>query len=236
MKTLTIKLAGPLQSYGNEASFVRRTSDAFPSKSAIVGMLAAALGYQREDERIQKLAQLSFAVRVDQPGSMLQDYQTVEWKKDTRKVTYRDYIQDAVYVAAVGCDDAEEINRLKYALRHPKFQLYLGRRSNVPAGVLKLTTPDTDPVSALRQMDWQAADWFQSRTKQGETYSARLVADADLIANTSTKVVKDQAESFSQRNRAYTFRTIGQIYVPLQRTDSAADQTKTDHDVFGWLS
>lgn len=42
MKTLTIKLTAPLQAYGNEASFERRTSWPGPSKSAIIGMIAAA--------------------------------------------------------------------------------------------------------------------------------------------------------------------------------------------------
>ena len=41
MKTLTIKLTGPLQSYGNEATFSRRTSYHYPSKSAVIGLIAA---------------------------------------------------------------------------------------------------------------------------------------------------------------------------------------------------
>lgn len=81
MKTLTINFNSPLQSYGNEASFSRRTSSDYPSKSAVIGMLAAAMGYRRDDNRITALNDLKFAVRVDQPGRTLTDYQTVEWKK-----------------------------------------------------------------------------------------------------------------------------------------------------------
>ena len=55
MKTLTIKLTAPLQSYGNEATFERRTTSYYPTKSAVIGMIAAALGYRRTDERILKL-------------------------------------------------------------------------------------------------------------------------------------------------------------------------------------
>ncbi len=47
MKTLTIRLIAPLQSYGNQATFERRTSDDHPSKSAIIGMIAAAMGYKK---------------------------------------------------------------------------------------------------------------------------------------------------------------------------------------------
>ncbi|WP_143441692.1 CRISPR-associated protein Cas5, partial [Lactobacillus helveticus] len=47
MKTATIRLTAPLQSYGNQASFNQRTSDNYPSKSAVIGIIAAALGYRR---------------------------------------------------------------------------------------------------------------------------------------------------------------------------------------------
>ena len=59
MKTATIRLTAPLQSYGNSASFNQRTSDSYPTKSAIVGMIAAALGYSRES----KLASAIILVR-----------------------------------------------------------------------------------------------------------------------------------------------------------------------------
>lgn len=81
MKTLTIKLSAPLQAYGNEASFERRTSWQAPSKSAVIGMIAAALGLRRDSEQISELNSLAFAVRIDQPGKIMTDFHTVEWKK-----------------------------------------------------------------------------------------------------------------------------------------------------------
>lgn len=83
MKTLAINFKAPLQSFGNEATFTRRTTNDYPSKSAVIGMLAAALGYHRDDERITDLNDLLFAVRIDQPGKVLHEFQTVEWKKKT---------------------------------------------------------------------------------------------------------------------------------------------------------
>ena len=77
MKTLTIKLTAPLQAYGNEASFERRTSWPGPSKSAIIGMIAAALGLRRDSEQIGELNSLAFAVRIDQPGKIMTDFHTV---------------------------------------------------------------------------------------------------------------------------------------------------------------
>lgn len=51
MKTLTIKLKAPLQAYGNEATFERRTTNPYPTKSAVIGMISASLGYDRNDKK-----------------------------------------------------------------------------------------------------------------------------------------------------------------------------------------
>jgi len=55
MKTLTIKLKAPLQAYGNEVTFRRRTTSPYPTKSAVIGMISASLGYSRNDKRILEL-------------------------------------------------------------------------------------------------------------------------------------------------------------------------------------
>ncbi|MFC6253282.1 type I-E CRISPR-associated protein Cas5/CasD [Secundilactobacillus hailunensis] len=234
MKTLTINFNSPLQSYGNEASFSRRTSSDYPSKSAVIGMLAAAMGYRRDDNRITALNDLKFAVRVDQPGRTLTDYQTVEWKKGTRKITYRDYLQDAVFVAAVGSDDSQLIDELADALRHPKFQLFLGRRANVPAGPLKLhTVADENPVQALSNLEWQASTWFQ-RQKKESVVSVDLIADADLLPKSlhTSGLAKDNVISFDQRHRQLSFRAIASQRIQLTNQSFEKTTAGTDHDVF----
>lgn len=85
MKTLTIKLKAPLQAYGNEATFGRRTTNPYPTKSAVIGMISASLGYGRNDKRILELNNLSFAVRSDQPGQVVNDFQIVEYAKVLQK-------------------------------------------------------------------------------------------------------------------------------------------------------
>jgi len=233
MKTLTIKLTAPLQSYGNEATFSRRTTNHYPTKSAVIGLVAAALGYRRTDERILKLNELSFAVRLDQVGQTMTDYQTVEWKKDTRKITYRDYIQDAVFVVALGSQDDQVIENISVALRHPKFQLFLGRRSNVPAGVLKIHEfSDTAPVEVLKKAAWQAAPWYQRRHRN-ETLE--IMADASLIAKAQGVMVKDRAESFDQRDRRYGFRAIARTKVSLDQLNSQEHEPQTQHDIMAFL-
>lgn len=211
MKILTVKLTAPLQSYGDEATFSRRTTSRYPTKSAVIGMIAAALGYRRTDKRILMLNDLSFAVRADQVGPTLTDFQTVEWKQNKRKVTYRDYIQDAVFVAAIGSDDAQLIEKINDALHHPRFPLFLGRRSNAPAGVLKTSEfSDDSPVTVLKKMVWQATPRYQ---RKREVQSLEIVADANLITGAQGSMIKDQVVSFDQRDRRHGFRAIAKTKV-----------------------
>lgn len=44
MGTLLLKLAGPLQAWGVESKFDERRTLNFPTKSGVIGMVAAALG------------------------------------------------------------------------------------------------------------------------------------------------------------------------------------------------
>ena len=61
MRTLLLKFAGPLQSWGTASDFEIRHTDLYPSKSAVIGLIAASLGYRRnDDERNQKLNKLDF--------------------------------------------------------------------------------------------------------------------------------------------------------------------------------
>ena len=183
MKVLTIRLTAPLQSYGGTASFNYRTTALHPSKSAVIGMIAAALGYRRDDSRINKLNQLRYAVRVDQPGTVIQDFQTVEWKKGSgSKLTYRDYLQDAVFMVAVGSNDSDLMSRISYSLKHPRFSLFLGRRSNPVAGVLETDLSDSvSPLETLRDKAWQASRWYQRRNSSKEDVRVEVFYKGGLI-------------------------------------------------------
>lgn len=238
MKTITIKLAAPLQSYGDEANFDRRTTGRYPSKSAVIGMIASSLGYQRNDSRINNLNKLSFAVRVDQPGSILRDFQVVEWNpsKEERKLTYRDYLQDAVFVVAIGSDDANLIAEIKWSLLHPKYQLFLGRRANVPAGRLQIQESDENPVIALENQEWVAAPWYQKKKQKKQTVEVNLFADANLLNTDSDriKMVKDQVASFDPRNRQHEFRALASERI-LLNNPLYKDIDVTDHDAMSVL-
>ena len=83
MATLLLRLAAPLQSWGSDSKFETRKTDREPTKSGVVGLLAAALGLRRDDtEGLARLNGLRFAVRADQEGSLLVDFHTAK-SRDT---------------------------------------------------------------------------------------------------------------------------------------------------------
>ena len=194
MKTVLLKLSGPLQSWGTDSHFETRHTDTHPSKSAVIGMIAAGLGIRRdEDEQVSRLNRLDFAVRVDQTGQILRDYHTAKKYKENGDiertyVTNRFYIQDAVFVVALGNNDEELIQDVKTALTYPYFSVFLGRRSLPPTADLFLDVIDTDPVTALKTYPWQAADWY----KKKNTNRLQIFADETLINGGSVRIRNDE--------------------------------------------
>lgn len=79
MATLIARLAGPLQSWGAESRLRTASTHSTPTWSGLLGLARAALGHGRTDplEDIQWLRELAMAVRIDQPGTIHTDYQTI---------------------------------------------------------------------------------------------------------------------------------------------------------------
>lgn len=135
MSTLLLRLAAPMQAWGAEAKFDRRTTQREPTKSGVTGLVAAALGRKR-DESIDDIAALRFGVRADKPGVLLRDYHTAKSDKSAY-VTNRYYLADAVFVAGLEGDD-ELLEKIDVALQRPMYPLFLGRRSCPPSGRVSL--------------------------------------------------------------------------------------------------
>jgi CRISPR system Cascade subunit CasD len=150
MTALLLRLAGPLQSWGTSSRFTRRGTDRVPSKSGIVGLLAAAQGKRRTDD-LQELLGLTLAVRTEQPGRLERDFQTAarHGERTPISVSTRHYLADAVFLAAVEADRAL-LEGLQEALRRPHFPLYLGRRSCPPAGRIEYGLRDGTARSSIR--------------------------------------------------------------------------------------
>ena len=77
MPTLLLRLVGPMQSWGTTSRFDQRDTGKEPSKSGVIGLLAAALGIDRETwSDLEPLTHMSMGVRHDRPGVPKRDYHT----------------------------------------------------------------------------------------------------------------------------------------------------------------
>ncbi|GAB6036465.1 type I-E CRISPR-associated protein Cas5/CasD [Fundidesulfovibrio butyratiphilus] len=156
---LLFQLYGPLQSYGGVCPGEIRDSWPHPSKSAVLGLVAGALGITRDDG--EALAALDrgywFAVRQDAPGAPLFDFHTAQTRPGKRGrfasrrqeltkglkpgespltiLSTRHYLQDALFTACLrpaGERAPHSLEALAQALRRPVFAPYLGRKSCPP--------------------------------------------------------------------------------------------------------
>ncbi|MBB1032770.1 type I-E CRISPR-associated protein Cas5/CasD [Dietzia sp. SLG310A2-38A2] len=205
MTSLLLRLAGPLQAWGDSSRFNDRTTRREPTKSGVVGMLAAASGRRRTDP-IEDLASLRFGVRSDQQGRLVRDFQTsIDWRTGKSKpLTSRHYLSDACFVVAVEGED-ELLEGLREALRRPVFPVYLGRRSCPPAGRVVLGMRDPGVEQALSDEPWQASDWYRKTCSSPAHLPVTLDATQGSVQD---ELISDHPVSFDPRDRRHGVRAV----------------------------
>jgi CRISPR system Cascade subunit CasD len=193
METLVFQLSAPLSAWGDVAVGEYRPTAEYPSHSAIYGLLCAALGIVRDDEKAQLAMQSSYriAVGVLSQGRLMRDYHTTQvpgrtslknrpqaTRKDELSIpkfdlntilSNRDYRQDADSLVAVQVNAQASFSLLQIAdaIKQPKFILYLGRKSCPVAAPLFPTIMNVETVYAAFQ-NYQrlvAERWEQHLTK-----------------------------------------------------------------------
>lgn len=206
MSTLRLRLAGPLQAWGAHSRFVRRATEQEPTKSGVIGMLAAARGLRRTDA-LTEFFGLRFGVRADQPGRLVRDFQTARSLDGARALplSYRYYLADAVFVAVIEGDD-ELLRGLDHAVRNPYYPLYLGRRSCPPVGPVSLGVHEGTLAEALNQTEWQASPWHQ-RKLNATTVSLAVISDGQP-GEPGAETIRDEPISFDPQWREYGWRTV----------------------------
>lgn len=236
MKTVLLKFSGPLQSWGTNSHFETRHTDDHPSKSGVIGMIAAGLGCSRNDEEmLSQLNKLEFAVRVDQTGQILRDYHTAKKYKpngdlDRTYVTNRYYLQDAVFLVALSSDDDELIETVIDAVKRPYFQQFLGRRALPPTADLFQGVVDGNAITVLKEYPWQAAEWYRKRHRE----KIHIYADATLIPEAATRIRNDEAKSFSQKKgRKFSPRMEAHTVIDAFPEEAGASGKFREHDAFG---
>lgn len=176
MDVLLFRLYGPLASWGEIAVGESRHSANYPSKSAILGLIGAALGIERGDEVQQANLQQGYnvAVEVFSTGQLLRDYHTAQVPDSAGKFSYRtrrdelvsgkarlgtvlssrEYRSDALAVVALRAlpEAPFSLQQIEEKLRKPVFHLYLGRKSCPLAAPLnpQLLIDQSDFLSAFK--------------------------------------------------------------------------------------
>lgn len=151
-KLLFLRLEGPLQSWGERSKWDIRDSADMPGKSSVVGLIGCAMGLERDDPMLLEVSrQIELAVRADRPGTRMLDFHTVTGdplmnaagkprSSGNTIISRRWYLQDASFLVVIRAQE-NWLERIAYALQHPKWCVYLGRKSCVP------TRPVFDGIS-----------------------------------------------------------------------------------------
>lgn len=230
MSTLLLRLSGPLQAWGTDSKFETRRAGREPSKSGVIGLLAAALGRKR-DESIDDLLELRFGVRVDKEGQLLHDYHTAQMISGKTYVTHRYYLADATFLVGLESEDQEYLEKIRKALLQPAFPLFLGRRSCVPSLPVTLGIRETNLIDALREEPWQLTSWMQKKERKKGNQLLRLLVDA-LPDEKGAVAVKDLPVSFHPEDRRYAYRAVKEL-PPVVLEVSLP--TETEHDAMAEL-
>lgn len=194
---LLFRLYAPLSAWGDIGVGTARPSAGYPSKSAVLGLLAAALGWPRDatDRHAALAAGVHFGVMVHSVGTLLIDYHTVQVPSTRRKRSYhtrrqelqgdpintvlseREYRCDASYIVALWAagDERLPLADWRAALEQPRYPLYLGRKSCPPALPLQ---PQVVSAATLREAFACAKFAAHPELPQGEATRVHFEGDA----------------------------------------------------------
>ncbi len=158
MSCALLWLEAPLQSWGADSRFGRRSTLPFPTRSGIMGLVCCALG--KGGEQVEWLAKwgplkqtiAAFARKGFRPA-MLRDFHMVGSGYDSKnpwqdmlipktsegkrpvgggsRITYRYYLQDMAFACALELPD-DEMESVKNGLQSPVWNICLGRKNCVP--------------------------------------------------------------------------------------------------------
>lgn len=224
MSTLLLRLAAPLQAWGTDSKFEVRRTNREPSKSGVIGLLAAALGLRR-DADLSRLSALRFGVRVDRNGEVIKDFHMAKAEK-TSYLTYRYYLSDAIFLVGLESEDRSFLEQIERALRNPCFPLFLGRRSCPPTLPLVLGIREDTLEIALREEENQNKDLKSIR--QSHRY-IRLDCD---VGGQEGAVVQDLPISFNPMRREFGYRRAKEIWI---RDDVNTEESAEEHDAMAEL-
>lgn len=215
MSTVVLRLIGPLQSWGVQSRFGIRDTQMEPSKSGVIGIVAAAFGMPRTDDgMVARLTRCQMVVRVDQEGRRMRDYHVTGggtfrgekygvMKSDGDHKTVlsdRYYLMNAAFHVALTYDDDGFAREIAQALLAPVFPLALGRRSCPPT--VPIGYPEPVSLAAYDAL-FRIPLFVGNERPHSLSENVRLVVECGMQQG---KSVPDVPLSFEPQHRAYGIR------------------------------
>ncbi len=222
--TLLLRLSAPMQSWGVASRFSIRDTGKEPSKSAVIGLLCAALGISRSEAnsnnpQFAELMKLKMGVRVNREGILQKDYHTAQkvaiasggTPKPTELST-RHYLADADFLVGLESEDLQFLESLRNALENPRWQLFLGRKAFVPSVPIHIPNGLKVGVSLENALqDFELEDFvFDSEI-------LRIILEDE----TGTEVRQDTPLSFTTRR--FLPRRVKTDFIPIPKGGNEDD-------------
>ena len=236
---LVFVLHGPIAAFGGVAVGERRGGEARPARSALFGLLGAALGIERSEAATHAAMENGYgvAVRVDAPGVTFSDYHTAQVpparrgeRHATRRaeldarpletiLSRRDYRTDSLFTVAVWAREMAPVTLadLAAALQRPHFCLSIGRKScplGLPPGPVVVAAMDA--LAAMEARPVPAPERFVRQQLRAQ--ATVLATDLDgMSADVPTRWIETRRDGIASRDRwQFSLRPERLIDLPLR--------------------
>lgn len=217
---LALLLDAPLQSWGFQSRFQRRTTGLHPTKSGVIGMICAAMGLAKgsyaEKEWLPKLVELtmtSIAIARDYPR--LEDFHTTGGGYDKKTqpqfvprkasggpcdnptVSRRQYLADAKF-GVILTGDRTLLEQVAAKLQDPVWGVWFGRKSCIPAAPIHRGLFGTE-AEAQRALIGDASIEQLTRVQEVADFSAGTDSYNDQPVSFGREDSSSEGRGFSVR-------------------------------------
>ncbi|ASO21801.1 CRISPR system Cascade subunit CasD [Actinoalloteichus hoggarensis] len=240
--SLAVCFDAPMQSWGTRSAYIKRDTAREPTKSGVVGVVASAMGIDRDDRAsIAALAELRLGVRVDREGLLEVDFHTAQNVPNTEGgghrtvVSHRYHLSDALFLVVLAGEGPEQealLLRAEAALRSPAWPLFFGRKAFVPSRPLlgegSAEAPsgwglsERSPAAVLHEHPWLETGVNRARIS-ARLHGAgdpdpppplRAVIDCDAT-DKNAEIRSDHPLSFARGDRRFASRSFTTLHIPL---------------------